>query len=104
MRINGLSWMVLLVPPTHPILVTPRGTQALGACDKPTQTIYIDRTLTRTQLNEVLIHELTHAFMFSYAVDVSPKEEELVAKIVGEYGESILRKAKVVYNKLKKRL
>ena len=45
MIINGIRWIVRLVTPSHPMLLTPRNTHALGACDKATQTIYIDETL-----------------------------------------------------------
>lgn len=104
MIINGLSWRVLLVSPTHPMLTTPKGTHALGTCDKPTQTVYIDNSVGKTELREVLVHELAHAAMYSYGVEISPREEELVATVIGEYGETVLKKAKMVYKKLKKRL
>lgn len=101
MIINGVRWRVRLVSPAHPMLLTPWKTHALGVCDKVTQAIYIDKTLSPQQLKKVLCHELVHAFMFSYAVDLSYTEEEMVAELMSEYGEDILKKTNAIYNGIK---
>lgn len=101
MIINGVRWRVRLVSPAHPLLLTPWKTHALGVCDKITQTICIDKTLSPQQLKEVLCHELVHAFMFSYEVDLSYNEEELVAEIMTEYGDDILAETNAIYNGIK---
>ena len=98
MIINGISWRVRLVSPAHPLLLTPWKTHALGVCDKTTQTIYIDKTLSSHKIKEVLCHELVHAFMFSYGVDLSYEEEEMVAEIMAEYGDDIIKKTNIIYN------
>jgi hypothetical protein len=90
MIINGVRWVARLVSPAHPMLLTPWKTHALGVCDKVTQTICIDETLSPQKLKEVLCHEIVHAFMFSYAIDVTYDEEELVAEFVSKYGKNIL--------------
>ena len=82
MIINGVRWGVRLVAPAHPMLLTPWRTHALGVCDKVTQTIYIDKTLSKRQLRETLCHEIVHACMFSYGIDLSYDEEEMVAELV----------------------
>lgn len=94
MIINGLSWRVRFVSPTHPMLLMPKLTYALGVCDKPTQTIYINETLSYRKTKEVLIHELTHAFVFSYSESFSYDEEERIADFVSKYAEKIIRKSK----------
>lgn len=101
MIINGVRWWVRLVSPAHPMLITPWKTHALGVCDKITQNIYIDKTLSPQQLKEVLCHELVHAFMFSYVVNLSYDEEEMVADLMSKYGESILKETKAIYNGIK---
>lgn len=101
MIVNGVRWWVRLVSPAHPMLLTPWKTHALGVCDKVTQTIYIDKTLSPHQLKETLCHELVHAFMFSYAVDLSYNEEEMVAELMAKYGEDIIKKTNVIYNGIK---
>ena len=90
-----------MVSPAHPMLLTPWKTHALGVCDKVTQTIYIDKTLSSHLLKEVICHELVHAFMFSYAIDLSYDEEEIVAELMSQYGEQILEITDVIYNGIK---
>jgi hypothetical protein len=36
MIINGVGWRVRMVSPSHPFLITPWKTHALGVCDKTT--------------------------------------------------------------------
>lgn len=101
MIINGVRWRVRLVSPAHPLLLTPWKTHALGVCDKVTQTICIDKTLPLHKIKEVLCHELVHAFMFSYAIDLTYDEEEMVAEFMGEYGDDILKETNAIYNGIK---
>lgn len=101
MIINGIVWRVRLVSPAHPLLLTPWNTHALGVCDKVTQTICVDKTLTPQLLKEVLCHEIVHAFMYSYMIDLSYSEEELVADLLSKYGEEILRYTNAIYNGIK---
>lgn len=98
MIINGVVWRVRLVSPAHPLLLTPWKTHALGVCDKVTQTICVDKTLSPQQLKEVLCHEIVHAFMYSYMIDLSYSEEELVAELMSKYGEDILQVTDAIYN------
>ena len=98
MIINGVRWRVRLVSPAHPMLLTPWKTHALGVCDKVTQTICIDKTLHRTQLKQVLCHEIVHAFMYSYNIDLSYEEEEIVAELMSMYGNDILKQTNAIYN------
>lgn len=101
MIINGVVWRVRLVSPAHPLLLTPWKTHALGVCDKVTQTICVDKTLSPQLLKEVLCHEIVHAFMYSYMIDLSYSEEELVAELMSQYGEDILSETNAIYNGIK---
>ena len=101
MIINGVRWGVRLVAPAHPMLLTPWRTHALGVCDKTTQTIYIDKTLRPSRVKEVLCHEIVHACMFSYAVDLSYEEEEMVAELMSKYGNEIIQLSNRIYNGIK---
>ena len=40
-------------------------------------------------LKKVLCHEIVHAAMFSYNIDLSLEQEELVADLIATYGEEI---------------
>ena len=101
MIINNVAWRVRMVSPSHPLLLTPWRTHAHGVCDKITQTIYIDKTLQPAQVKQVLCHEIVHAFMFSYDVVLSYDEEEMVAEIISEYGEQIMRLTNFIYDGIK---
>ena len=90
-----------MVSPAHPMLLTPWRTHALGVCDKVTQNIYIDKTLSPHLLKEVICHELVHAFMFSYSIDLSYDEEEIVAELMSQYGEQIFEITDIIYNGIK---
>ena len=98
MIINGRRWRVRLVSPSHPLLLTPWKTHALGVCDKATQTIYVDETLSQKKQKEILCHEIVHAFMFSYGIDLSYREEELVAELISKYGNSITKATNAIYD------
>ena len=98
MIINGVRWRVRMVSPSHPMLLTPWMTHALGVCDKVTQTIYIDKTLKPAKVKEELCHEIVHACMFSYAVDLSYDEEEMVAELMSKYGDEIIKWSNRIYN------
>ncbi len=101
MIINGIRWSVRLVTPSHPMLFTPWRTHALGVCDKTTRTIYIDKTLSRRQLRETLCHEIVHAIMFSYQIDLTYEEEEMVAELISYYGDEIIKLTTVLYDGIK---
>lgn len=97
-KINGEIWRVRLVPPYHPGLASPNG-PALGCCNDITKTIYLNNTLTPSQLEKVLCHEITHAAMYSYDVDISDRTEEIVADLISTYGNEIISLSNMFYNR-----
>lgn len=98
--INQETWGVKLVTPHHPKLIRSDGTPSIGACDDITKTIYIDETLEPFLMKKVLCHEITHAAMFSYNVDLSIDQEELLANLIATYGQEII----AITNKIFKRI
>lgn len=100
---NGVSWLVLIVPPTHPALITDYGTFTLGCCDNNTRTIYIVDNLDDNKFAKVLAHEITHAAMFSYDVLLTLDQEELLADIISTYGDEIIAVTNRVFKKIKGR-
>ena len=70
-RINGEEWRIVYVAPSHPKLRRSDGSVSIGACDDDTKTIYISFEVPIYKLKKVLCHEITHAAMFSYNVDLS---------------------------------
>ena len=69
--INNVYWKLSFVAPNFPLLQRLNGEFSIGACDNLTRTIYINETLQGVLLQKVLCHEITHAAMFSYNVNLS---------------------------------
>lgn len=90
MLINGEEWQIEFVPPDHYMLYTSAGNYTLGVCDDRLKTIYINNKLSRQKLRKVLCHEITHAAMFSYNVEMSLAQEELVADLIAIFGREIV--------------
>ena len=100
-NINGEEWRVLLVSPSHPQLQRSDGSWTIGACDDSVKTIYLLEMLDNNMLKKVLCHELTHAAMFSYNIEMSLAQEELFADLVATYGQEIVCKTNLFFKRLK---
>ena len=98
--INNVYWKVALVSPDFPLLRRISGEYSIGACDNLTRTIYINKTLNDSLFKKVLCHEITHAAMFSYNVNLSIEQEEVIADIISTYGTEIIYITNKVFNKL----
>lgn len=90
--INGEAWNVVLVSPNHPALQRSDGSYTLGMCYDDNKIIYMNIELQDAPLlfKKVLCHEITHAAMFSYNVDLDYSQEELVADLISTYGDEII--------------
>lgn len=89
-NINGVNWDIKLVSPNHPKVLRNDGTMALGSCDNTTHVIYINELVPDYKIKKVLCHEITHAAMFSYNINMSIEEEEFIADLIASYGEEII--------------
>ena len=99
--INGEEWRVLLVSPLHPKLMRSDGSVSIGSCDDTDKTIYINNILNNQLLRKVLSHEITHAAMFSYGVDLNIEQEELFADLVATYGREIIHITNLLFKRIK---
>ena len=102
-NINGENWRVLLVSPNHPELMRSDGTSALGLCNDNTKTIYINDEVPSFMRKKILCHEITHAAMFSYNIDLSLEQEELLADLIATYGQEIIHITNQIFNRIKKK-
>lgn len=102
-NINGELWKVLLVRPGHPCLQRSDGEFSLGACDDITKTIYINQEIDIYMIKKVLCHELTHAAMFSYNVELTLDQEELFADLIATYGQEIIYKTNILFKRIKEK-
>ena len=89
-EINGEAWVVQFVSPYHPYLIRLDGKgYTLGTCDDILKTIFINEQLPDEYVRKVLGHELTHASMFSYNIELPIGFEEVLAEIIAIYGKEI---------------
>ena len=99
--INGETWTVKYVNPYDSSLKHYNNTYALGCCNNIEKTIYINNTLRGSLAKKVLCHEIAHAAMFSYGVDLTYEQEELVADLIATYGDEIIFITNKIFNKLR---
>lgn len=99
--INNVYWKLAFVAPHFPLLQRRNGEFSIGACDNLTRTIYINEFLQEDLLKKVLCHEIVHAAMFSYNVDLTIEQEQLVADLISTYGEEIIYITNKIFNKLR---
>lgn len=98
--INGLAWKINYVNPYFPLLRRINGEYTIGACDNLTRTIYLNENLQGKLLKKVLCHQITHAAMFSYNVDLSLEQQEIIADLISTYGEEIIYITNKIFTKL----
>ena len=85
-NINGEDWRVIAVPPDDPYLRRTDGGYTIGVCDDNLKLICIATGLSMVLLKKVLCHEIVHAAMFSYNIDLTLEQEELMADLVASFG------------------
>lgn len=98
--INGIQWKLAFVNADFPLLRRLNGEYTIGACDNLTRTIYINHSLNESLFKKVLCHEITHAAMFSYNVDLSVEQQQLIADLISTYGEEIIYITNKIFAKL----
>lgn len=99
-EINHINWDIKLVSFNHPKVRRSDGSFALGACDDITKTIYISEDVPSYKIKKVLCHEITHAAMFSYNVNLNIDQEELIADLIATYGEEIIAITNKIFAKI----
>ena len=98
MKINGIDWRVYFVEKDNEKLQRSDGSYTLGSCDNNTNIIYLREDLYGRSLKKVLCHELTHAAMFSYQINLTLDQEELIADFIATYGEEIINITNFLFN------
>lgn len=101
--INGERWRIFIVSPSHPSLYRSDGSLSIGACDSEEKAIYISEDLPQAKMKKVLCHELVHAAMFSYNVELGLDQEELLADLVATYGQEIIYTTNKIFLRIKQK-
>ena len=98
--INGIKWKIIYVSSDFPLLKRMNGQFTIGACDNLTRTIYINENLYGTLLKKVLCHQIVHAAMFSYNVNLTMDQQQLIADLISTYGEQIIYITNKIFTKI----
>lgn len=100
-NINGEDWHIVAVPPHSPELKRIDGGYTIGVCDDDMKTIFVATGLPTGLLKKVLCHEIVHAAMFSYNVELTLEQEEIIADLAASYGEEIFDITDKMFKKIK---
>lgn len=100
-EINGEIWYLMFVSPGDPNLRRSDGSITIGMCDDDVKVIYLDNTLDSALTRKVLTHEITHAAMFSYNIDLTPAQEELMARLIDTFGQEIVGITNQLFSRIK---
>ncbi len=88
-NINGYNWDVIYTSDLNN-LKRSDGVITLGVTDINLMCIFIYSNLDDYMRSKVLIHELTHAYMFSYNYYIPLDQEEFICSFVENYARDIL--------------
>lgn len=99
-NINGIDWRIFIVSSNHPTLQRSNGSYTIGCCDNNVKKIYIVEGLNKTYFKRVLCHELVHACMYSYKVELNEYQEEVLADIIATYGQEIIYTTNSIFCRL----
>ena len=90
LKINNLEWCIKLVPTRDSNLVVDNS-QCFGSCNYSELTIYLDNSLPYTRMKQTLSHELTHAYLHSYMIEMKQSyNNEDICEFVAMYSQHIL--------------
>lgn len=98
--INGIRWDIRLVDPRNSIFITSDNYYTIGVCDLLTKTIYLANNLEGSMLKKVLCHEVAHAAIYSYNINLSLNQEEIIADWIATYGQEIFYITNKIYKEL----
>ncbi len=100
--INNYIWKVDFIEPNNIVFLRPDNTMTVGVTDNYEKTIYISNCLKGRFLYKVIYHELCHAFIFSFGIEIEEEQEEKLVQMLTEYSKDISNIADKIYDSLKK--
>lgn len=99
--INGLKWDVIFVNSKSNLLRRSDGSFTFGVTDRTKLLIALSEDLKGKFLLKVITHEICHASMWSYGIDLSVEQEELIADLIATYGSEIITIANKIFERLR---
>jgi hypothetical protein len=91
LTINGLEWLIKEVEQDEmPYPPKEEDESAWGRTLNSTCEIYLNKELPKAILNQVLIHEITHAFIFSFGFMQVDFDNEIVCDFLSSFAKQIV--------------
>lgn len=87
--INGFEWEVVFTSSAKDLMRSD-GSLTFGVTDRNVMCIYLSSSLKGSLLRKVLLHELTHAFIFSYGYYLTIDEEEFICSFMDCYAYDLV--------------
>lgn len=87
--INGVKWDILFIPPQSDKLRRSDRSLTCGVCDFGDKCIYLSDMLRGAFLRKVYIHEVCHAAVFSYSINLDISQEEFLCDFIASFGDEI---------------
>ena len=88
-EINNIEWDIIFTNNTDD-LKRSDGSITFGVTDVNVLGIFIWSSLRGRMLRKVMLHELSHAFIFSYGYYLTLEEEEFLCSFIDTYAEDII--------------
>ena len=101
-EINGILWNIVFVNPNSDKLRRSDGSVTCGVCDFGDRCIYLSDMLQGAFLRKVYIHEVCHAAIFSYSINIDLLQEEFLCDFIATYGDEIFAIVDSLFMALKK--
>ena len=83
-KINDFKWQVQFADRDNERLVL-NGDKCLGVTYFDELQIFLSNDMADELCKQTIIHELTHAFIFSYGIHLHTDDEEAVCDFIGAY-------------------
>lgn len=90
-NVNGYKWNIIFTRNPNDLKIN--GVVHLGVTDKIKKIVYLNDNLNGDLLRKVLIHELTHVWMYSYGYFIDRETEEFLCSFVDTYAQDVIEHA-----------
>jgi len=97
--INKRNWNVKLVAEDSKYLCVEEGEEVCGITSFAKATIYLNKEIDKDVMKDTIVHELTHAYLFTYGFNQFENfNEENVCDVFGAFCLDLSENAKKIYN------
>lgn len=98
--INNIIWNLYIVDSNDINLIRDDGGYTIGVTDWNQKAIFISKNIDYDKFKKVLMHEITHAFIFSYGFPIDIYAEECMCSFVENYAQQIINKTNEILGEM----